>query len=154
MVNKKYNGDEKMKKTEDFVPKVRIESDARITKIYVDGEEIQKVTRISFEAYPNEAFCEYECVKCSKDGRVELNDSLTEPLKETVCVINKVKNVESFELELYDFCEGCGHFEADVTKINVSTMEDMFEKTPKFRIYIKCANCEGCRNAVENVKKQ
>ena len=63
-------------------------------------------------------------------------------------------DVESFELELDDFCEGCGSFESDVTKIDVSTMEDMLEKTPKFRTYIKCAKCEGCRNAVKNVKNK
>lgn len=63
-------------------------------------------------------------------------------------------DVESFELELDDFCEGCGSFEPDVTKIDVSTMEDMLEKTPKFRTYIKCAKCEGCRNAVKNVKNK
>ena len=63
-------------------------------------------------------------------------------------------DVESFELELDDFCEGCGYFEPDVTKIDVSTMEDMLEKTPKFRTYIKCANCEGCRNAVKNAKNK
>lgn len=54
-------------------------------------------------------------------------------------------NVESFELDLDGFCDGCGYFEPDVTKINVATMEDMFEKTPKFRTYIKCMHCEKCR---------
>ena len=52
--------------------------------------------------------------------------------------------IESFELELDKFCEGCGHFCPDVTKIDVSTMEDMFEKNPKFRTYIKCANSNAC----------
>lgn len=55
-----------------------------------------------------------------------------------------MSKVESFELELDDFCDGCGYFKADVTKIDVSTMEDMLEKTPKFRTYIKCANSNAC----------
>ena len=58
-------------------------------------------------------------------------------------------SIESFELELDKFCEGCGHFKPDVNKIDVSTMEDMFENTPKFRTYIKCENCEVCKHVAE-----
>ena len=63
-------------------------------------------------------------------------------------------SIESFELELDKFCEGCGYFCPDVTKIDVSTMEDMFDHDKKFRTYIKCAKCEGCRNAVKNAKNK
>jgi hypothetical protein len=54
--------------------------------------------------------------------------------------------IESFELELDKFCEGCGHFCPDVTKIDVSSMEDMFNHDQKFRTYIKCTKCEVCRH--------
>jgi hypothetical protein len=52
--------------------------------------------------------------------------------------------IDSFELELDEFCEGCGNFNADVTKIDVTTMEDMFNHDKKFRTYIKCANSNAC----------
>ncbi len=55
-----------------------------------------------------------------------------------------MSKVESFELELDDFCEGCGYFKADITKIDVSAMDDLFNKTTKFRTYIKCANSNVC----------
>ena len=55
-------------------------------------------------------------------------------------------DVESFELELDDFCEGCGYFEPDVTKIEGSSMEDMLNHDQKFRTYIKCTKCEVCRH--------
>ena len=63
-----------------------------------------------------------------------------------------MRDLDSFELELDDFCEGCGYFEPDVTKIDVSTMEDMLEKTPKFRTYIKCTKCEVCRHIANKVR--
>ena len=62
-----------------------------------------------------------------------------------------MRDLDSFELELDDFCEGCGYFEPDVTKIDISTMEDMLEKTPKFRTYIKCTKCEVCRHVKSKV---
>ena len=64
----------------------------------------------------------------------------------------KNDQIESFELELDKFCEGCGEFSADVTKIDVTTMEDMFEKNPKFRTYIKCTKCEVCRHIANKVR--
>ena len=63
-----------------------------------------------------------------------------------------MSKVESFELELDDFCEGCGYFKADVTKIDVSTMEDMFNHDKKFITYIKCTKCEVCRHAANKVR--
>ena len=60
---------------------------------------------------------------------------------------------KSFELELEDFCDGCGHFQADVTKIDVSTMEDLFDKSPKFRTYIKCSKHEVCKHVARAQKK-
>ena len=60
-------------------------------------------------------------------------------------------SIESFELELDKFCEGCGHFCPDVTKIDVSTMEDMFDHDKKFRTYIKCTKCEVCRHVKSKV---
>lgn len=59
--------------------------------------------------------------------------------------------IESFELELDKFCEGCGHFCPDVTKIDVSSMEDMFNHDKKFRTYIKCTKCEVCRHVKSKV---
>ena len=53
-------------------------------------------------------------------------------------------SVESFEIELNKFCEGCGHFNADVTTVDVTTMEDMFNNDKKYRTYIKCANSNAC----------
>lgn len=55
-----------------------------------------------------------------------------------------MRDLDSFELELDDFCEGCGYFEPDVTKIEVSSMEDMLNHDQKFRTYIKCANSNAC----------
>ena len=60
-------------------------------------------------------------------------------------------SIESFELELDKFCEGCGYFEPDVTKIDVSSMEDMFNHDKKFRTYIKCTKCEVCRHVKSKV---
>ena len=60
--------------------------------------------------------------------------------------------LESFELELDDFCEGCGYFEPDVTKVEVTTMEDMFNHDKKFRTYIKCTKCEVCRHVAKKSK--
>lgn len=60
--------------------------------------------------------------------------------------------IESFELELDKFCEGCGHFCPDVTKIDVSNMEDMFNHDKKFRTYIKCTKCEVCRHVAKKSK--
>ena len=53
-------------------------------------------------------------------------------------------SVESFEIELNKFCEGCGNFNADVTTVDVTTMEDMFNNDKKYRTYIKCANSNAC----------
>lgn len=63
-----------------------------------------------------------------------------------------MSNVGSFELELDDFCDGCGYFQADVTKIDVSNMEDLFNKTTKFRTYIKCTKCEVCRHIANKMR--
>ena len=63
-----------------------------------------------------------------------------------------MRDLDSFELELDDFCEGCGYFEPDVTKIDVSTMEDMFDHDKKFRTYIKCTKCEVCRHTANTVR--
>ena len=60
--------------------------------------------------------------------------------------------IESFELELDKFCDGCGHFIADVTKIDVSSMEDMLNHDQKFRTYIKCTKCEVCRHIANKVR--
>lgn len=60
--------------------------------------------------------------------------------------------IESFELELDKFCEGCGHFCPDITKIDVSSMEDMFNHDKKFRTYIKCTKCEVCRHIANKVR--
>lgn len=62
-----------------------------------------------------------------------------------------MSKVESFELELDDFCDGCGYFKADVTKIDVTTMEDMFNHKKRFRTYIKCTKCEVCRHVKSKV---
>ena len=62
------------------------------------------------------------------------------------------ESIESFELELDKFCEGCGHFCPDVTKIDVSTMEDMFNHDKKIRTYIKCTKCEVCRHVAKKSK--
>lgn len=56
-----------------------------------------------------------------------------------------MSKIESFELELEDFCEYCGNFESDITTIDVSTMEELFEKTSKHRTYITCRHIEKCR---------
>ena len=73
-------------------------------------------------------------------------------MKKKVLRCTIMRDLDSFELELDDFCEGCGYFEPDVTKIDISTMEDMLEKTPKFRTYIKCAKCEVCRHIADKVR--
>ena len=62
-----------------------------------------------------------------------------------------MRDLDSFELELDDFCEGCGYFEPDVTKIDVSTMEDMLKHDQKIRTYIKCTKCEVCRHVKSKV---
>ena len=62
------------------------------------------------------------------------------------------EQIESFELELDKFCENCGHFCPDVTKIDVSTMEDMLNHDQKFRTYIKCTKCEVCRHTANKVR--
>lgn len=60
--------------------------------------------------------------------------------------------IDSFELELDEFCEGCGHFNADVTAIEVTTMEDMLNHDKKFRTYIKCTKCEVCRHIANKMR--
>ena len=61
-------------------------------------------------------------------------------------------DLDSFELELDDFCEGCGYFEPDVTNINVSSMEDILNTDMKYRIYIKCTKCEVCRRIANKMR--
>ena len=63
------------------------------------------------------------------------------------------EQIDSFELELDKFCENCGHFCPDVTKIDVSSMEDMFNHDKKFRTYIKCTKCEVCRLIANKVRE-
>ena len=57
--------------------------------------------------------------------------------------------IESFELDLKDFCNGCGHFCADVEKIDVTTMEDMLNHEKRFRTYIKCSKHEVCEHVLK-----
>ena len=57
--------------------------------------------------------------------------------------------IESFELDLKDFCDGCGHFCADVEKIDVTTMEDMLNHEKRFRTYIKCSKHEVCEHVLK-----
>ena len=40
----------------------------------------------------------------------------------------------------------------DVTKVEVTTMEDMFNHDKKFRTYIKCTKCEVCRHIANKVR--
>lgn len=60
--------------------------------------------------------------------------------------------LDSFELELDDFCEGCGYFEPDVTKVNVSSMGDILNRDIKYRTYIKCTKCEVCRHIANKMR--
>ena len=39
-----------------------------------------------------------------------------------------------------------------VTKVEVTTMEDMFNHDKKFRTYIKCTKCEVCRHVAKKSK--
>lgn len=59
--------------------------------------------------------------------------------------------VEGIELKLHDFCSYCGGFEADVTVFDISTIEDIFNKKPKFRTYIDCKHSEICRIVADKV---
>ena len=59
------------------------------------------------------------------------------------------EKIESFELDLKDFCDGCGHFCADVEKIDVTTMEDMLNHEKRFRTYIKCSKHEVCEHVLK-----
>ena len=63
-----------------------------------------------------------------------------------------MRDLDSFELKLDDFCEGCGYFEPPVTKIEVSSLEVMFNHDRKFRTYIKCTKCEVCRHTANKVR--
>ena len=57
-----------------------------------------------------------------------------------------MRDLDSFELELDDFCEGCGYFEPDVTKIDVSF------KSAKGEIAV-CKNGAGIDFSEEKAKE-
>ena len=63
-----------------------------------------------------------------------------------------MSDLDSFELELDGFCDGCGYFKPDVTKINVSSMEDIFNHDIKYRTYIKCTKREVCRHIANKMR--
>lgn len=72
-------------------PKIRIESNGRITEVWIDGQKVEKATMADFEfhAEPLEVYCEIEKYKLDKDGnKIIENDEM---LKEKVVVINTMR---------------------------------------------------------------
>lgn len=50
-------------------PKIRIESDGRITKVYIDGKEIKGATNIGFHAVPANVQCIVLRIKMDENER-------------------------------------------------------------------------------------
>lgn len=56
---------------------------------------------------------------------------------------------KTFSLHLEEYCEGCGDFEADVEKLDVSTFGEKSCLTD-----IRCKNADRCRRMHEQIVRQ
>lgn len=75
-------------------PKIRIESDGRITEVWIDGEKVSKnatMLDFNFHAEPLQVYCEIEQYELDKDGnKIVKNNEL---LKEKMVVIDTMNNI-------------------------------------------------------------
>lgn len=53
---------------------------------------------------------------------------------------------KTFSLHLEEYCEGCGDFEADVEKLDVSTFREKSHLTD-----IRCKNADRCRRMYKQI---
>lgn len=56
---------------------------------------------------------------------------------------------KTFSLYLEEYCDGCGDFEADIEKIDVSTFREKSYLTD-----IRCKNANRCRKMYEQIVRQ
>ena len=74
-------------------PKIRIESDGRITEVWIDGEKVSKnatMLDFNFHAEPFQVYCEIERYELDKDGKIVKNNEL---LREKMVVIDTMNNI-------------------------------------------------------------
>lgn len=71
-------------------PQIRIESDGKITKLWVNGEQQHNLTSLTFEASVGEAYCEVKEHVIDDNGNFVLNDDKTEILQKERVLLNVV----------------------------------------------------------------
>lgn len=68
--------------------KFTIETDGKVTKIYVNDKQIEKVTDLDIKAEPGAIKIEIEKFVTDENGVILLNEEKTEPLREKQILIN------------------------------------------------------------------
>lgn len=68
--------------------KLTIETDGKVTKIYVNDKKIEKVTGLDIKAEPGATKIEIEKFVTDENGVILLNEEKTEPLREKQILID------------------------------------------------------------------
>ena len=68
--------------------KFTIETDGKVTKIYVNDKQIKKITGLDIKAEPGAIKIEIEKFVTDENGVILLNEEKTEPLREKQILIN------------------------------------------------------------------
>lgn len=76
-------------------PKLRIETDGRMTEIYIDGQKVEKAYMLELHAEPCEVYCEIGKYVCGTDGLPLLNDDKTDVKRTKEIVIDTTHKGDS-----------------------------------------------------------
>lgn len=68
--------------------------------------------------------------------------------------MNEYSKAKSFSLMLEPYCEYCGEFSPDVSRIETTTFEDCMHGNSRFITNIRCEHASRCDRIHEDIRRK